>query len=181
MPNLLKIWLNGIRNIILFHVIYPWVKYGKNVHVQSNVVVYSPHKICILGNHVGIGHYCVLNTDVVLGNHVMLAAHVGLIARDPHTTDLVGVTMFESPRGDKYRIVIEDDVWIGFGAVVLSGVHIGRGAIVAAGAVVTEDVPPYSIVAGSPAKVIKYRFSSDQILEHDHYLVLRRDQDKQSG
>ncbi|MGZ3577472.1 MAG: acyltransferase [Syntrophales bacterium] len=178
MLSLLRKWLNVMRNIVLFHVIYPWVKYGRNVHVQSSVIVYSPHKICILGNNVGIGHYCVLNTDVVIGNHVMLAAHVGLIARDPHTTNLVGVTMFESPRGDRYRIVIEDDVWIGFGAVVLSGVTIGRGAIVAAGAVVIEDVQPYTIVAGSPAKLINHRFSSDQIREHDRYLVSQRDQVK---
>ena len=168
---LIKKWMNGIRNIILFHIIYPWVKYGRNVHVQSSVVIFSPHKICILGDHVGIGHYCVLNTDVVIGNHVMLAAHVGLIARDPHTTDLVGVTMFESPRGDRHRIIIEDDVWIGYGAIVLSGVRVGRGAIVAAGSVVSEDVPPYAIVAGSSAKVIRYRFTPDQMKEHDRYLA----------
>lgn len=60
-------------------------------------------------------------------------------------------------------ITIDDDVWIGYGATILSGVHIGQGAIVAAGAVVSKNVPPYSIVGGVPANVIKYRFSKEVI------------------
>ena len=58
----------------------------------------------------------------------------------------------------KGNIIVDDDVWIGYRAIIMSGVHIGQGAIVAAGAVVTKDVPPYAIVGGVPAKVIKYRF-----------------------
>lgn len=65
----------------------------------------------------------------------------------------------------KGNILVDDDVWIGYGAVVMSGVHIGQGAVIAAGAVVTKDVPPYSIVGGVPAKVIKYRFSAEMITE----------------
>ena len=59
----------------------------------------------------------------------------------------------------KGDIIIEDDVWIGYGAIILSGVHIGQGAAIAAGAVVSKDVPAYAIVGGVPAKIIKYRFS----------------------
>jgi len=55
------------------------------------------------------------------------------------------------------------DVWIGFRAIVLSGVTIGDGAVIGAGAVVTADVPSYSVVVGNPAKVIRYRFSSEEI------------------
>lgn len=58
----------------------------------------------------------------------------------------------------KGNIVVEDDVWIGESALILSGVTIGQGAVVAAGAVVSKDVPPYAIVGGIPAKIIKYRF-----------------------
>ena len=65
----------------------------------------------------------------------------------------------------KGNILVDDDVWIGYGAVVMSGVHIGQGAVIAAGAVVTKDVPPYSIVGGIPARVIKYRFSAEVIAE----------------
>nr|WP_275298384.1 hypothetical protein [Clostridium sp. YIM B02555] len=60
----------------------------------------------------------------------------------------------------KGPLIIDDEVWIGDKALILSGVHIGKGAIVAAGSVVVHDVPPYAIVGGNPAKVIKYRFSS---------------------
>ena len=61
----------------------------------------------------------------------------------------------------KGSIIVEDDVWIGARTVILSGVRIGQGAIIAAGSVVTKDVEPYSIVAGNPAKLIKYRFEDN--------------------
>ena len=71
----------------------------------------------------------------------------------------------------KGDIIVDDDVWIGYGATILSGVHIGQGAVVAAGAVVTKDAPPYAIVGGVPARVIKYRFSPEvieQLLKLDY-------------
>ena len=64
---------------------------------------------------------------------------------------------------EKYDVVIGNDVWIGFGAIIMAGVHIGDGAVVAAGAVVTKDVPNYAVVGGVPAKVIRYRFSFEDI------------------
>lgn len=63
----------------------------------------------------------------------------------------------------KGAIVIEDDVWIGESAIIMSGVHIGRGAVIGAGAVVTKDIPPYAVAVGVPAKVIKYRFDPEII------------------
>ncbi|MGL6065566.1 MAG: DegT/DnrJ/EryC1/StrS family aminotransferase [Cetobacterium sp.] len=65
----------------------------------------------------------------------------------------------------KGKILVKDDVWIGMDSMILSGVTIGQGAIIAAGSVVTEDVPPYVIVGGNPAKLIKYRFSEDLVEE----------------
>ena len=58
----------------------------------------------------------------------------------------------------KGDIIVQDDVWIGYGATILSGLTIGQGAVIAAGSVVTKDVTPYSVVAGVPARVIKYHF-----------------------
>jgi acetyltransferase-like isoleucine patch superfamily enzyme len=65
--------------------------------------------------------------------------------------------------GSKGDIVVKDDVWIGFRAIIMSGVTIGQGAMVAANAVVTKNVPPYAIVGGNPARIIKYRFSEEVI------------------
>ena len=66
---------------------------------------------------------------------------------------------------ESYPIIIENDVWIGYRVTILSGIRIGNGAIVAAGSVVTRDVPPYSIVGGVPARIIRYRFNQEIIRE----------------
>jgi chloramphenicol O-acetyltransferase type B len=73
-------------------------------------------------------------------------------------------------KGVNSKVIIEDDVWIGYGAIIMSGVKIRRGSIIAAGSVVTKDVEPYSIVGGNPAKLIKYRFSKEEIMEHERKL-----------
>jgi chloramphenicol O-acetyltransferase type B len=163
----LKQVLNTIRNILIFHLRHPWIKYGTNVHVQWSTAFWSPHRKIIIGNNVGIGTRCDINTDLTIGNDVLIASHVALVARDAHRYDIVGKSMFQSPRGDRYGIVIEDDVWIGFAAIILSGVRIGRGSIIAAGAIVTKDVPPYSIFVPGAGHVQRSRFSSEQIEQHE--------------
>lgn len=67
------------------------------------------------------------------------------------------------PADERYEVVIGNDVWIGQGAMLLGGIEIGNGAIIGAGAVVTKDVPPYSIVAGVPARIVRYRFEEETI------------------
>jgi virginiamycin A acetyltransferase len=70
--------------------------------------------------------------------------------------------------------VIEDDVWIGWGAIILSGARIGRGSIIAAGAVIVGDVPPYSIMVPPKARVLRSRFSPDDAARHDQALAKLR-------
>ena len=70
------------------------------------------------------------------------------------------------PKGYDIDVVVDKDVWIGCNVTLLSGVHVGRGTIIAAGAVVTKDIPPYSICGGVPAKFIKFKWTLKQILEH---------------
>lgn len=67
-------------------------------------------------------------------------------------------------------VTIEDDVWTGANITILKGVTIGRGSVIAAGAVVTKSCPPYSVIGGVPAKVLKYRFSVEEIIRHEETL-----------
>lgn len=167
--------LNKIRNIILFNLIYPWVKTGKNVHCQFSTKFLSPRKYIILGDNVGIGHNCYFLCDTIIGNKVAIASNVAFLNSNEHNYHIIGKAMWDSGRGVKFKIIIEDDVWIGYGSILLSPLKIGRGAIIAAGSVVTKDVPRYNIVAGVPAKTIKIRFSNEEIIEHEKILVSNKE------
>jgi len=129
-----------------------------------------------LGDYVAIGKgatFLATESRIILGNKVMLGPNVTIIGGN-HNTSVVGKYMYdvlEKRSCDDEDVVIEDDVWVGSNAIILKGVTIRRGAIVAAGALVTKDVPPYSIVAGVPARVIKLRFDSlETTLEHERIL-----------
>jgi acetyltransferase-like isoleucine patch superfamily enzyme len=168
---MLKNFLNQLRNIWLFKIRYPWVKIGGNVHCKQDVFFWSPNKHIILGNYVGIGVRCIFLCDLEMGNKVLIASNVAFLNSDDHRHDIVGKTTWDSGRGDRYSIVVEDDVWIGHGSIILTPARIGRGSIVAAGSVVNQDVPRYAIVAGVPAKVVKMRFTPEQIQEHETILA----------
>ena len=114
-------------------------------------------------------HWSNDNNKVVIGNYCSIADDVTFIVSSDHPSNLVSTFPFKimclqsrkSESISKGDIIVEDDVWIGYGATIMSGVHIGQGAIVASRALVTHDVPPYAIVGGVPAKVIKYRFPNE--------------------
>jgi acetyltransferase-like isoleucine patch superfamily enzyme len=165
-----KYILNKIRNLVLFKIFYPWIKTGKNVHCQLSVKFWSPHNYIVLGNDVGIGNNCCFLCDTIIGNKVAIAGNVAFLNSDDHNYRIIGKMMWDSGRGDKYKIIVEDDVWIGYGAIILSPAVIGKGSIVAAGSIVTKNVSPYSIVGGNPAKVIKSRFSLEEIIKHEQIL-----------
>lgn len=171
LKQLLRKLLNEIRNFLYFKIRYRGVKYGKNIYVQWSVKIWSPPMEIELGNNVGIGNYSVLNCDIKIGNNVLIGPACGLVGADAHTYSIVGKTMWDNPRGDSRKIVIEDDVWIGYGSIILSGVIIGRGAIVGAGSVVVKPIEPYSIVAGVPARLIKMRFTQEEIIQHELKLM----------
>ena len=109
---------------------------------------------------------------LVIGSYCSVAGGVKFLVSGDHALDRISTFPFQTrcltgewealSKGD---IVIDDDVWIGYGTTILSGVHIGQGAVVAAGAVVSKDVPPYAVAAGVPAKVIKFRFAPEIIEE----------------
>lgn len=163
--------MNHLRNVLLFKVLYRWVVQGNNVHCQHTTRFWSPHRHTILGNNVGIGHNCHFLCDIEIGNKVLIASYCSFLNSDDHNYKVVGKTMWDSGRGDNYKIIINDDVWIGQAAIILSPVTIGRGAIVSAGSVVVKDVAPYSIVGGVPAKVISRRFDCNEIVKHETTLI----------
>lgn len=111
-------------------------------------------------NRLKIGRFCSIAREVMF---VLSADHyLNHISTYPYNTWILHDPMEGVSKGD---ILVDDEVWIGFRSTILSGVHIGQGAVIAAGSVVTKDVPPYAVVAGVPAKVIKYRFPVDVINE----------------
>lgn len=148
---------------------------GKGSTFGRGTVLYSPNEINIAEN-VYIGKYCSLETDIEINKNVLIGNNVGLIGKYDHDYSNVGVCIKDSPwigdsdycfKGKYLKIRIEEDTWIGYGSIILSGVKIGRGCIIAAGSVVTKDIPEYSIAAGNPCKVIKARFTVQQIMEHE--------------
>lgn len=154
------------------------VKIGRNTTFGRGTVFWAPNELRI-GNNVYIGKYCTLQADIEMGSNIDIANNVGLIGKYDHDYSMVGVTIKDAPwigdrdyafKGKGQKIIVEDDVWIGYGSVVFTGVHVGRGAIIAAGSIVTKDVPPYAIVAGNPAKIIGQRFTEEEIKEHERAL-----------
>ncbi len=147
---------------------------GSNVRFSALTSDFTYRNITI-GNGVYIGPHALFlctESQIFIGNKVLFGPHVTIIGGDHRITD-VGRFIYDvldkHPEDDQ-DVHIEDDVWIGTNTTLLKGVTVGRGAVVAAGALVTKDVPPYAIVGGVPAKVLKYRFTPEQIQEHERQL-----------
>lgn len=109
-----------------------------------------------IGDYSGIGANCHLPNNIIIGDFVMMAPDV-LIFKDNHKYDDLSVPMGRQGNMPCRPVVIGSDIWIGQRAIVTPGRHIADGSIIAAGAVVTKDFPPYSVIGGNPAKVIKSR------------------------
>lgn len=153
-----KKWRNSNSNNYTLPInIFPMqcVKVGNFSYGDLKVVTFSEHCTLKIGRFVSIAGDTtfLLDTEHYFHN----------VSTYPFQVKVLQTLSSESfGKGD---IIVDDDVWIGYGATIMSGVHIGQGAVVAAGAVVTKDVPPYAIVGGVPAKVIKYRFEPEMIKE----------------
>lgn len=127
------------------------IKIGKGSAIHTKARFYDPRNI-IIGEDTIIGEGVVLDgrAKLIIGNHVDIASEV-MIYNSQHDVEDENFTAVDKP------VIIEDYVFIGPRSIILPGVKIGRGAIVAAAAVVTKDVPPYAIVGGVPAKIIGER------------------------
>ena len=143
------------------HINLPSILVGaNNIHLHDNVdigpdsIIFAPHSKLTIKKNSYSGPRLFIST----GNHY---SKVGKFSRFVTYQDKLTDGVNEN-----WDVTIEEDVWIGANVSILCK-HIGRGAIIAAGAVVKKDVPPYAIVAGVPAKIIKMRFSIEQIIAHE--------------
>ena len=162
--------INKVCRRMKMYLLRPLFKsYGDNFIFDPNGQ-YSFSTIEV-GNDVFIGpgaNFSAFESKIVIGNKIMFGPNVTIMGGD-HNTTQVGKYMYDVrnklPEND-LPVIIENDVWVGTGAIILKGVTIGTGSIVAAGALVTKDVPPFSIVGGVPAKVLKLRFNNQELIEH---------------
>lgn len=163
------------KSVLLSTLNSEWKKHNTHNHTSLGIIC---NPTCIT---VGRETYGVINAHTFdhnssnmvgleIGNFCSIADNVHFLLAGEHDYTLVSTFPFRRFRPEKRildessskgRIIVEDDVWIGFGVTILSGVHIGRGAVIAAGAVVAADIPPYAIAGGVPAKVLKNRFGDD--------------------
>lgn len=155
-------WRENLHNGTVMGNIFPRknVQVGKGTYGVLNVLCDGD------GAVLSIGNFCSIASNVTF---VLCSEHnIKNVSTFPYRAHFMGGGTEALSKGD---IIINDDVWIGCNAIILSGVNIGQGAVVAAGAVVTNDIPPYAIVGGVPAKVIKYRFETaiiDELLKVDY-------------
>lgn len=166
MKNLLK----SFRMKYLLLTKYRGLKMGENSYIAKGT--HLRPKLITIGDHVSIGRYCQFGAwDVRIGDYVLIGSYVGIVEREAHDPYIVGRPfMFTNSVKTATNVkptIIEDDVWVGFGAIILSGITIGTGSIVASGSIVVDDVPPYSIVASPKAKIISNRFDEHTKEEHE--------------
>lgn len=126
---------------------------GKNVNLEPHIIFNLALRI---GDNSGIGEFSEIYGDVRIGNDVMIGTNVRIYTRN-HAFSRTDIPMWKQGFSEVRPVIIQDDVWIGGGVIILPGVNVGTGAILGAGAVVTKDVPDFAVVGGNPAKIIKYR------------------------
>lgn len=175
MLQLIKRVIKKCRDIYLIRIKYRSYQIGKNFHAGRHIILWAKNEI-VIGKNFYLGRYSQIECDAIIGNNVIFGNCVALVGRYDHNYQQVGIpTRLASQirdtdynwKGLDSKVIIEDDVWVGYGAIILIGVKIGKGSVIAAGSVVTKDIEPYSIVGGNPTKFIKYRFTKDEINQHE--------------
>ena len=148
---------------------------GNNVHLHPSTSVFFGLENLSLGSNVSIPRYAHIfcsDAPLTIGNNVIFGPSPTIVTGN-HRIDVIGKPIFDVheklPENDE-EVIIEDDVWVGANVTILKGVTIGRGAVIAAGSVVNHCVSPYSIWGGVVARHLKFRFTIEEILEHERIL-----------
>lgn len=161
---------------------YMWVLKSRFKSVGSRVV-FDPmdrfsYSTITLGNDIFIGSgacFSATESSISISDKVMFGPNVTIMGGD-HNIGEIGKFMYDiktkHPDND-LPVVINNDVWVGAGAIILKGVSIGQGAVVAAGALVNKNVPEFAIVGGVPARVIGQRFSKEDLCRHKQLLGIK--------
>jgi acetyltransferase-like isoleucine patch superfamily enzyme len=150
------------RFSIVFNRIRVWYLCRVLRVMEPGEMTYCEHHVFIGGpGRVKFGRSCQINENTFIetaeiGNFVMIAPNVAILS-SMHNHDRLDIPMILQGATIGRKVIIEDDVWLGRNVLVMPGIRIGKGSIVAAGAVVTRDVPEYKIVGGVPARIIKDR------------------------
>jgi acetyltransferase-like isoleucine patch superfamily enzyme len=152
------------------------VTIGDGFHVGIGSVLWAPRSLSI-GTDVYVGKNVTIEVDGIIGDGVLFANTSGIVGRTDHRSDQVGTVIRKSdwvgnfPELLSSTTIVGADVWVGYGAVILSGITVGDSSIIGAGSIVTRDVPPNSIVVGNPARVIGQRFPDAELFTHWENLI----------
>ena len=136
-------------------------KVGTNVNIERNAV-FGP--LLEIGNDSGVGINCEMYGPVIIGENVMMGPEV-VVYTSGHKHDRIDIPMGKQGDDGVKPVMIGNDVWIGRRAIIMPGVKIGDGCIIGAAAVITKDIPDYSVAVGSPAKVVKSRLNINENIE----------------
>ena len=170
-----------IRGFYFLYQSYFGVKRDGFGYISDNVVITPPHsfgnkKNVFLYDNVSIGERSFISAKnakfIIKGN---CAIAEGFTVHTGNHANVIGkfvtdINEGNKPQGYDKDVVVERDVWIGCNVTLLLGVTVGRGSIIAAGAVVSKDIPPYAIAGGVPANFIKFKWTIEEILEHEKLL-----------
>lgn len=151
-------WSFGAKRLRAFCARHMLTSCGENVNVERHARF---GRGVTLGDRSGIGINASIGEQTHIGSDVMMGPDCVIYTRN-HRFDRLDIPMREQGYGPVEPVVIGDDCWIGGRVTILPGVHIGNGAVIAAGAVVTKDVPPFAVVGGVPAKIIYNRKDGTQ-------------------
>lgn len=151
-------WADSKERKKLYKLYATMKQVGKNVHICKNYSISSPKNISI-GNHVWIGEnfYATGEGGLEIGSGTIISRNVEVWTSN-HNYDSEDLKTIPYDRKFIYKsVTIRENVWIGSRVIIIPGITIGEGAVIGAGSVVSKDVPPYAVVGGNPAKVLKYR------------------------